>query len=102
MAKCWLATWTKRSGLLASIPISMFHPDKCGFCEVPRDLLIQMLEEFQSWSGISKYDDESPLRMELEQWSMLNTAEQNRLVAKRQGFNQPDRGRDPDDHRSPW
>lgn len=103
MAKCWLASWMPPGAEAFGLPPeSSFHPDACGFCDMPRDLLVQMLEEFQTWSLISVYDDEVPLRAEIEAWQTLSPEQQNFKVRQAQGYNQPDRGHAPDDRRSPW
>lgn len=109
MAKCWLSTWTRRmeAGGNSSMPwkTSDFHPDACVFCDEPRDLLIQMLEEFQAWSQISETDvpgEERPLKLEIEAWETLPSTEQTLRVRRVQGFVQPDRGRTVEDRRNPW
>ena len=84
-AKCWLATWSKAGGGANLPPVDSYHPDKCVYCEQPRDFLIRVLEEFRDWSFISSYvDDETPLRLEVEQFLALPTHEQDRLVKKAQ------------------
>jgi len=103
MAKCWLASWMPAGPAAFGLPeTNSFHPQVCGFCEVPRDLLIQMLEEFQHWSQISTYDDEVGLRAEIEAWETLTAAQQDIKVRMAQGYHLPDRGREPEDRRSPW
>lgn len=107
MAKCWLATWTKRveaggTSVMPLPPTNSFHPAACGYCELPRDLVIQMLEEFQSWANISTYEKDVPLRLEIEAWETLPATEQQLKVRRAQGYLEPDRGRTADDRRSPW
>ena len=97
IAKCWLAFWATRGGGTGLPPLDSYHPAKCAYCEQPRDLLIRALEEFRDWSFISAYeDDETPLRLEIEQFLALPTHEQNRLVEKAQ-TKEVDTGDD-----SPW
>lgn len=106
MAKCWLATWTSRveagGGSYGLPATSSFHPEQCGFCDMPRDLLVQALEEFQSWSQISSYDEEQPVHFEIEAWNTLSPAQQDIKVRQAQGYNAGDRGRTDEDRRSPW
>lgn len=86
MAKCWLATWTRRAGNVGLPSVDSFHATKCSYCDEPRDFLIQMLEEFRDWSFISTdLTDDQPLRLEIEQFLAMPTAEQLRLVEKAQG-----------------
>jgi len=92
MAKCWLATWAGRSALPALTGGAyLHHPSKCAFCEMPRDLLVQMLEEFRDWAGISPLttnmnikDVDESMRLEIESFLTLPAREQERLVAKQQ------------------
>lgn len=85
IAKCWLAFWSSKGGGSNLPPLDSYHPGTCQFCDKPRDLLIRALEEFRDWSFISAYEDnETPLRLEIEQFLALPTHEQNRLVAKAQ------------------
>jgi len=94
MAKCWLADWK------ATIPAANFHPDTCAYCDTPRDLLMKQLEEFRDWAGISVIElEESPLRMEIEQWETMPVAEQTRLIQK--AFALPVE-EEPVNPRSPW
>jgi len=103
MAKCWLATWTRRAGPLAGLPpTDSFHPSKCGFCDMPRDLLIQMLEEFQSWASISSYDDTTALRLEVEAWETIPASEQAIKVKRAQGYYDKPGSAERADARSPW
>jgi len=75
-----------------------FHPDKCQFCEEPRDYLIAQLEEFRDWSAISADGlDGTPLRLEIESFQSLPGEEQKRLVRKVQMTMEA-----PTDPRSPW
>jgi hypothetical protein len=86
MAKCWLNTWTRSTGMGIGNPDS-FHVAACAWCEAPRDYLIQALTEFKDWSRISSYIEEGePLRLEIEQWQTLPVEEQQRLVQKAQGY----------------
>jgi hypothetical protein len=103
MAKCWLASWMPPEPAAFGLPpTGSFHPDACGFCDMPRDLLIRVLEEFQTWSEISSYDDEVPLKAEIEAWQTLSPAQQDIKVRHAQGYVQPDRGREREDRRAPW
>ena len=90
MAKCWLASWTSRAKA-ANVrtglpPVDSFHGYECGFCDVPRDIIIRQLEEFTTWSGISSYDEDIPLRAEIESWEMVHSDEQKRRVLKASGL----------------
>jgi hypothetical protein len=106
MAKCWMATWTRRAeraGIGSGLPpTDSFHVEECAFCDMPRDMIIRALDEFVEWSGISSYDESVPLRLEIESWETVSSTEQTRRVAKASGMNMPDRGADPQDRRSPW
>ena len=82
-AKCWLNTWTSRSGPgLLRLEGEMIHGDACAFCEYPRDMLIAAIEEFNTWAALDQ--EEAPLRLEVEQYLALPAAEQLRLVKKAQ------------------
>ena len=84
VSKCWLNTWARTSPQMLP-KAETFHPETCAFCEQPRDLLIQALEEFRDWSSISSLTDDGLMpRLEIEQWLSLPVFEQNRLVAKAQ------------------
>jgi hypothetical protein len=108
MAKCWLNTWVVRAKT-AGIDLGLgngerfLHQTQCGYCDVPRDLLIRALEEFQEWSGISSFED-VPLRAEIEAFETMHKAEQQRLVAKAAGLNIADaeHGLEPADARDWW
>lgn len=103
MAKCWLASWMPPDpSAFGMPPVGSFHPESCGFCDMPRDMLIRMLEEFQDWSLISSYNDEVPMRAEVEAWQTLSREQQEIKVRQAQGYVMPDRGRSPEDRRSPW
>lgn len=83
-AKCWLATWAGRAPGVGDV--ESFHPTECSFCELPRDLLVQALEEFKNWAHISDDIDEgTPLRLEMETWLALPDAEQRRQVERSAG-----------------
>ena len=70
--------------------IEGIHPvDECGFCDMPRDLIIQALEEFRAWSGISSFNNEVPLRDQIESWNTLPAEEQKRLVTQAAGLEAP-------------
>lgn len=90
MAKCWLNTWVTRAKA-AKIDLGVglnslaLHPAPCVYCKEPRDLLIQTLEDFKEWSGISNDSfTKDPFRLEIEQWLTLPAEEQERLVRKAQ------------------
>lgn len=86
MSKCWLNTWARAGLSIVGNPDS-FHPEKCVFCEEPRDYLVQALEEFKEWSFISAdIDDSTPLRTEVERWFMLSAEEQLAQVERAQGY----------------
>ena len=95
MARCWLASWSSRS--LIGLDINEFHPDNCGFCEIPRETIMEMLEEFADWSNISSYDESVPLRAEIEAWETLPREEQKTMVERAAGWLER-----PKDQRSPW
>ena len=82
-AKCWLYTWTSRSGPgLLRLEGELIHDEACSYCEYPRDMLIVAIEEFNTWAAIDA--DEAPLRLEVEQFLALPAVEQQRLVKKAQ------------------
>lgn len=112
MAKCWLATWVRRAGPISQLQglpeEGSFHPEKCAYCDMPRDFLVQMLEEFRDWSGISQkigdfevYED-APLRLAMESFMTLPADEQTRLVRKAQVPVKEEEEEPPHDPRSPW
>lgn len=82
IAKCWLATWAP--GTPGVPAVDTFHPKVCDWCDYPRDLLIQTLEEFSDWAGLFK--EEPALRLEIESYETLPADEQHRLVLKAQGY----------------
>lgn len=82
VAKCWLASEYGRS--LPGIPVTAFHPEECPFCEFDRDGMMEALEEFVAWSGISS-DEETPLRLQIESWMTLPAEVQRQHVQRAQG-----------------
>jgi hypothetical protein len=80
MAKCWLATWARGSGLWGLPDVNSFHPSTCGYCEMDRPALMKMVTEFVEWSGVSSYDESVPLRLEIEAWETVGSDEQKRRV----------------------
>ena len=96
--KCWLARWN--DGSFLRVPNTSFHPQECGFCDVPDSTLMKMLNEFLDWANLrpsNQMDDVSALRAEIEMFQTLPVDEQKRLVAKAQGYVHDD---DDDDRRS--
>lgn len=84
-AKCWLYTWTSRTGPgLLRLDGEAIHETTCSFCEYPRDMLVSAIEEFNTWSAIDSEEEDAPIRLEVEQFLALPAAEQFRLVKKAQ------------------
>ena len=83
VAKCWLAS--KYGASPPDIPaVTVFHPEECPFCDFERDGMMEALEEFVAWSGISS-DEETPLRLQIESWLTLPSEVQEQHVKRAQG-----------------
>ena len=82
ISKCWLGRWSKRAtGTDRLIPgLSELHPDRCNFCDMPTDELIQMLSEFLDWAGMRPDAESSDFRPSIEAFLLLPPEEQKRLV----------------------
>jgi hypothetical protein len=84
-SKCWLASMMNKAGALPGVPpLDSFHPAECTFCDFDRDGIIQALEEFAAWAGISK-DEETPMRAEIERFLTLPGYQQSAFVRRAQG-----------------
>lgn len=88
--KCWIAR--RWGGLLAESAIAD-HPTDCAWCEFEPDYIIEKIEEFQEWAGLTRSDTVDtgdplvrPLRASVEGFAMLPVEEQRRLVRDAQGF----------------
>lgn len=88
--KCVMTRWNKGGGArMVGLPTNSFHPQECGFCEYPVDQLMEALAEFNAWAGLiepSTLDHPLPLREEIEMFLSLAPADQQALVARRQGY----------------
>lgn len=92
--KCWLARMM--GGKVGSVVAD--HPDECSFCEFDPEYLIDRIEEFLHWAGMTRDDAVrygepivKPLRHQVEAFMMTSDDEQRRLVQKAQGQGVPQR-----------
>ncbi len=89
-SKCWIARqW---GGPLAASAVAD-HEGECAWCEFDGPYIIEKLEEFNEWSGLTMVervdaDDPMmrPLRGTVETFAALDREEQRMLVREAQGY----------------